>query len=184
MRRLTFACVLNALILLTFCLPGYAQNTPAPSVDSWTITAGAVNIPGSNNTTLPGTLAGLRLAVTPDFSVEQVNFISSAAQTNAFMGGGNYVVQPFSKWLNNLSPNLSGYDFRLSLFGDAGAARISQPSGVLVNAVAGLVGGQLDYAVHGSKSWSLGIRVGDFIAGKGLPHRNNLVVAINPAFHF
>jgi hypothetical protein len=158
--------------------------TPTPGVGSFSITANAISLPGSNGSTLAGTLAGVNLKITPNFFVEQTNFISSSAQTNAFLAGGNYTLPFLSKKLNNASPNLSGYDFRFSIHGDVGAARISNSTGNVAQGLGALFGGQVDYAIHGSQMFSLAVRVDDFFVNKGLPHKNNLVIAVGPTIHF
>lgn len=170
-------------LLAGLAVPSFAQTAASP-VSTWTVTANAVALPGSGNTTLAGTLAGVHLAVTPNFSLEQTDFMTSSAQTNAFLGGATYNIAALSKALNNISPNLNGLQFSFSIHGDIGEARIAQPSGSTSVSVAGLVGGEVDYAIAGSKMFSLGVRVDDFYVRSGLPHGNNLVVALGPSIHF
>lgn len=181
--------------LISFCLAlllsavSFAQATgagatapepavPTPQVGNFSVTANAVSLPGSNSSTLAGTLAGINLKITPNFNVEQVNFITSAAQTNAFLAGGSYTLTALSKKLNNASENLAGYDFKFSLHGDVGEIRAAQVG------LAALFGAQVDYAIKGSQTYSLAVRVDDLFANKGLPHKNNLVVAVGPTIHF
>lgn len=181
-----FIGILEALLLL-LAVPAFGQAptpTPVSALDSFTVTASAMSIPGSGKSTLAGTFAGVSLKITPNFQLEQVNFISSAAQTNSFMAGGNYDLNFLSKKLNDISPNLSGYDFRFSVHGDVGYARIVQPSGNLASGPSALFGGQADYAIHGSSRYSLGVRIDDFFVNSGLPSKNNLVVAVGPTIHF
>jgi hypothetical protein len=170
--------VMFAFITMLLFVGAAAAQTPTPQLDSFSITANAVSVPGSNGTTLAGTLAGVSLKITPNFNLEQVNFMTSRAQTNIYLGGGSYTFGNMSKKLNNASPNLSGYDFRFSLHGDVGEIRAGAVS------TAALFGGQLDYAIKGSKTYSLGVRVDDLFTNKGLPHKNNLVVAVGPTIHF
>lgn len=156
--------------------------TPAPTT-SWTVTANAVALPGSNGS-LAGTLTGLDLAITPNFSLEQTDFVTSSAQTNAFLGGVTYNIAPLAKALNNISPNINGLNFRFQVHASAGESRISQSDGSTVVSFSVLAGGEVDYKIAGSNMFSLGARVDDFFVHDGLPHSNNLVVAVGPSIHF
>lgn len=170
-----------------FPLLALGQTTPpvpAPTVNTWSITANAVSLPGANKTTLPGTLAGMDLKVTPNFNMGTVTFLTSSAQTNVYMAGGSYTLAGLSKKLNNVSPTLAGYNFRFSVHGYAGESRVTQTNGALLVGAAGMFGGEVDYAPGGNTTVSLGVRVDDLIASQGLPKRNNLVVAFGPAIHF
>lgn len=172
--------------LLVFAAVGFGQ-TSAPATEPIQVTAGAVSLPGINGSTLAGTLAGMQFNITPNVGLESVNFISTASPstTSAYMAGysDGHLGNLLSKALNNSSPWLNGYNFRLRLHADAGAARISDASGSVKQSFSGLFGGQFDYAIKGSPTWSLAVRVDDLFT-KGLPKHNNLVVALGPVIHF
>lgn len=179
MKRLSFV-----LLLLLGCAAVSRGQTPTPAVSTFSTTLSAVNLPGSNGSTLAGSLAGFSYRVTPDFALTQTNLISSGAQTNGFFGGGDYTLSFLSKKLNNMSPTTNGYDFQFQLAGSAGALRVTQPTGAVAQHWGALFGGRVNYAIKGSKTFSLGVEVQDLYAGGGLPHRNNLLVALGPAIHF
>ncbi len=117
--------------------------------------------------------------------IESVNLVSSSATTNAYMAGysDGHIGPLLSKALNNASPWLNGYNFRVRLHADVGSARITDATGNVRQHFSGLFGGQFDYAIKGSPTWSLAARVDDLFT-KGLPHHNNLVIALGPVIHF
>jgi hypothetical protein len=171
------------LLVLGFC--GYAEaQVPTPAINTFSTTLSAVNLPGSNGGTMAGTLAGFNYQVTPDFALKQTNLISSGATTNGFFGGGDYTLPSLSKKLNNASASTNGYDFQFQLTGSVGALRATQPSGAMTQSWAALFGGRVNYAMKGSKTFSIAVEVQDLYAASGLPHKNNLLVALGPAIHF
>jgi hypothetical protein len=177
MKRIAIAFML--FLGSAFSALAQAQPAPTPQVSSFSVTANAVSLPGTNNSTLAGSLLGASLKITPNFNLEQANFITSGAQTNVFLGGGSYTFNRASKALNNVSPTMNGYDFRFSIHGYGGEARINGNA-----QAAAMFGGQVDYAIKGSSTYSMAVRVDDLFVPKGLPHKNNLVVAVGPSIHF
>ena len=183
MRKATLGLLFCLAVL--FVSPGAFGQTPAPATEPVSITAGGVSLPGINGQTLAGTLAGMQVNITPNVGIESVNFISSSATTNAYMAGysDGHLGNLLSKTLNNASPWLNGYNFRLRLHADVGAARISDATGNVSQHFSALLGGQFDYAIKGSSTYGLAVRVDDLFT-KGLPRHNNLVVALGPVIHF
>lgn len=172
-----------ALLVLATTLSAQTP-TPTPAIDTFSTTLSAVNLPGSAGGTMAGTLAGFNYKVTPDFALKQTNLISSGALTNGFYGGGDYTLSFLSRKLNNMSPTTNGYDFQFQLTGSVGALRVSQPTGTVIQSWSALFGGRVNYAMKGSRTFSLALEVQDLYASKGLPHKNNLLVALGPAIHF
>ena len=173
------------LIALLFAFAVHAQTpapTPAPVTSTWALSASAVNVPGYGSS-LAGAYTGVDLNITPNLSIEQTDLLTSAAQTNAYFGGVSYAIPAFSKWLDNKSPNLSGYDFLLAFHASAGASRVSDAAGNVKQHFAALFGGQLSYRIKGSTTWTLVGRIDDFNT-PGVQHRNNLVITVGPTINF
>lgn len=168
---------------LLFSLLLFAGTAAAQSTTSFTTTLSAVSLPGSGGQTMAGSLAGLDLAVTPNFSLRQTTLVSSGAQTNGYFGGGAYTLAPLSKKLNNASPNLNGFDFQFQIDAGAGELRVSDAKGAVHTSWAGLFGGTVSYKIKGSNTWSLGVKIEDLFASS-LPHKNNLLIALGPSIHF
>lgn len=179
--------VITSLLYFCFLSVVAAQETtppPAPTVGTFSVAANAIALPGKNNSTLAAAMTGVTLQVTPNFNLRQTNFVSSGAETNAYFGGFDYTIPKFSKWLNDISPNLNGYDFKLQATASVGASRIANPTtNDVIQHYAFLVGGRLQYAIKGSSTYSLVLELDDFNS-PGLAKRNNLVVAAGPVIHF
>lgn len=168
-----------------FLFAGVASaQTPTPAVDTFSTTLSAVNLPGSNGSTLAGTLAGFTYKVTPDFALKQTNLLSSGAATNGFYGGGDYTLPFLSKKLNNMSPTTNGYDFQFQITGSVGVLRVTMPTGQVNQHWSAMFGGRVNYAIKGSKTFSLGLEVQDLYASRDLPKKNNLLIALGPSIHF
>jgi hypothetical protein len=175
--------MLAVAIFLGLAVSGLAQ-TPTPAINTWSTTLSAVNLPGAGGSTLAGSLAGLQYQLTPNFALKQTNLISSSATTNGFFGGGDYTLSALSKKLNNISPSTNGYDFQFQITVSAGALRVTQPSSSVVQSWAALFGGRVNYAMKGSSKFSLALEVQDLYGSNGLPHKNNLLIALGPTVHF
>jgi hypothetical protein len=154
----------------------------APAIQPFSFTSSAVSLPGASSS-LAGAETGATLQVTTNFAIRQTDFISSAATTNGYFGGVDYTIAPFSKWLNNISPTLNGYNFQLQVTGSAGISRITQANGSVVQHYASLFGGRLNYAIKGSSTYALVGEVQD-LNSPGFPHRNNLVISLGPTIRF
>jgi hypothetical protein len=159
-----------------------APVAPTLSVNSWSVTGAAMNLPGGSGT-LAGTFTGIGMPITTNFSLTQTNFVAGDASFTGFYGGFGYRIAPFSKWLNDISPNLNGFQFNLRLVGSVGADRITSTSGNVATHWSEHAGGVLTYAVAGSKTWNLAADV-EYLNAPGAPHKNNLFVAIGPSITF
>lgn len=144
---------LIALLLLTSALV-MGQNAPLPT-QTWSTTFTAVAIPG-NQTTLAATVADIGISPTPNSTImfETLQSPSAPNFAGAYGPAFAYRINKFSTWLNNMSPNLSGYRFRFSLLG----------SGLVINANGNHYGGtarfRTEYALGTSGTWNLGVEVG------------------------
>lgn len=173
-------------LLLAFigflAVPANCQTTPSPafSTQTFSFQANAVALPGGKST-LAAALTGETLQVTTNFGLRQTNLVGSGV--TAFYGGIDYTVAPFSKWLDNLSPTLDGYNFQLQLTGSAGVDRVT-PAGstTIAQHYSFLAGGRLSYAIAGSNIWGL---VADIEYAKlpGLAN-NTVIVSVGPTINF
>ena len=187
----------KAPVLLLVLLLGsacFAQTTPpaapAPTIqtNSWTATGTAINLPGGLQT-LAGTYTGIAMPITTNFSVTESNFITSDTSFTGFYGGASYRIPQFSKWLNDISPNLNGYDFNLRIAGGAGVNNVTIPSPAGSTAPASTkthfswtIHAPLTYAIAGSSTWNLLVDVG-YLNAPGALHRNNAFIAAGPTLN-
>jgi len=177
-----------ALLLLCALLPAHAQATPpatpAPafSTQAFSFQANAIALPGGKQTTA-GALTGATLQITQNFDLRQTDFVATGSNISAFFGGVDYTIAPFSKWLDNISPNLDGYNFQLQATASMGVDRVT-PAGStnIAEHYAFLAGGRLSYAIAGSNTWGL---VADIEYAKlpGLAN-NTVIVSVGPTIHF
>jgi hypothetical protein len=174
--------VLTSLFCMFLGVMAFAQTPAQPqvSVNAFSITAAPITLPGNAGSTLGGALTGVTLGVTNSFALRQTNFVSTDASVKGYFGGIDYVIPKFSTWLNNISPNLNGFDWKLEATGSVGASQIS---GNANSHWAFLAGGRLSYAIAGSSTYSLAVEIQDFNT-PGLAHRNNLIVSVGPRITF
>lgn len=165
-----------ALLALLLMAVTCSAQTPTVSVNPFSVTAAPIALPGNAGSTIGGALTGVTLGITSNFALRQTNFVSTDASIRGYFGGVDYVIPKFSSWLNNISPNLNGLNFRLEATGSAGATQIV---GSTNSHVGFLFGGRLTYSVAGSKTYALALEIQD-LNTPGLPHRNNLVVSVGP----
>lgn len=177
MKRLSFLCVLNALILLTFCLPGYAQTQTPPVNQTWSASASAIALPG-NKTTLAATLTDITFAPDPDWELGQRSIITGAGST-AFLGGFRYYFKPFS----TKPVNGTVFSFRLSLGAYAGVDRVTDSSSNPRQHWAFIpLSARLEYDFTKSGKWGLAIE-GNYARLPGIK-TNTGIVALGPVLNF
>jgi len=177
-----------AILFIGFFCASFAHAQQATSTSlstyTWNSTLSVVNLPGKNgtNSTLAGTFTDIGLAVTPNFTLAQENYISSSTTTTGFYGAAAYRIPAFSKWLNDLSPTLAGYNFNLRIVAEVGVDSITQTSGGTVKHWSWGVHAPLTYQFKGG-SWGLAADLG-WLALPGAAQRNNVRFAIGPTFSF
>jgi hypothetical protein len=138
-----------------------------------------MSLPG-NKQTLAGTLSGVSFGVSQNFSVRQTNLIVPTS-VSAYYGGVEYRVAAFSKWLDNVSPQLNGMHFQLRVNGDVGIDRVTNGADAHQH-WSFLAGGTLNYQVAGSSTYSL---LSTVQYGKLPGYANNTwLVAVGPSIHF
>ena len=167
------------LVALALLLTGTAraQSTPTFSTQTFAVNAGAISLPGNKSTTA-GALTGMTMQVTPNFNLRQTDFVgASGSGLTAYFGGADYTIAPFSTWLNNISPNLNGYNFQLQVTGSAGVDSTSTGEHY-----AFLGGGRLNYKIASSSTWGLAIDV-EYAKLPGYKN-NTVIVAVGPTIHF
>src|SRR5712664_975246 len=171
---------LATLFLALFVSAVAVQAQTAPAVRTFSVSTTAVSLPG-NKSSVVGSLDGITLGITQNLSLRQTNLISPGNLTG-FYGGFDYNIAPFSKLLNNLSPQLNGYNFRLELTGSAGVDRVSDSSGTVHQHYSFLGGGRLTYAIGGSKTYSL---IGEAQYAKLPGYANStVIVSLGPVIRF
>ncbi len=167
--------------------------TPAPvpvaiQATTFSVTTSAISLPGNRQST-SGALVGVNIAVTPNLSFEQTDFTDADGMTSGFYGGVRYIVPKFSTWLDNASPNLSGYDFQLSLsahFGIDHVVPVGESGGQLAaqQHFSAMAGPRLSYAPKGSSTWSLAVDVRWLNLPRPGQRPNTWLVAAGPIIHF
>ncbi len=159
-----------------------APSTPTFAVQTFSASANALALPG-NKETMAGTLTGFTVQITQNLYLRNTNFLAPGSNGSGYFGGVDYTITPFSKWLNNISPNLSGYNFQLQVTASAGVDRVTPPgSANVAQHYAFLAGGRLNYAIAGSKTFGLGIEV-QYAKLPGIAN-NTAIVSVGPTIHF
>lgn len=178
-----FAIALLAVFLtLPLVAQVQAQTAPSsPAINTFSLNATPISLPG-NHSTVAGVDAGMTLTLTSNFDLRDDNVLSGDGFMQYFGGGFNYRLPAVSKWLNNASPNLNGYDFQFYLTGSAGIDRVGVNTAATTQHYAFLAGGGVNYMIAGSNTWALGAEV----QYAKLPGYNNntVVVKVGPSVHF
>lgn len=123
-----------SLLVLSAARPALAQNAPL-ATSNFTTNFTALNLPGKS-TTFVGTAVDLGVSFTPgsNLFLETVQAPTVAGYQGYYGPGFGYQLNGLSKWINNISPNLSGYKFRFTVTASGGIARISTGNHVAGNA--------------------------------------------------
>jgi len=171
--------ILTLVSLFLLSVAVFAQ-TPAPSAfPSTTVNfnLSPITLPGAK-TSVAGAETDVKLKITSNFSLGETTLLSG---DYAFIGGrGDYVIPSFSKWLQNHSPMLNGYQFQLGVTGSAGVVRTPQSLGVSVSHWGERAGMFLTYAVNGNVG--LGVEA-QWTNLPGYAH-STYSMAFGPSFHF
>jgi hypothetical protein len=154
------------------------SQTPAPSAfptTTYDFNLTPITLPGVK-ASASGAESDIKFHPTTNFSVGETTLISP---DYVFIGGrADYVIPAFSKWFNNISPTLNGYQFQLGLTGSLG---VDKPFGVVPQSHWGERAGIfMNYAVSGSTGLALEVQWNNF---PGYAH-NVPSIAFGPNFHF
>jgi len=133
-----------------------------------------VNLPGLNS--LTGAETDGKVQFTNNFDGGPTSLLSN---TFVFAGGrGDYLIQPLSKLLNNLSPSLNGYQFQ---FGATGSIGVVKPVGSSGSSRWGeRVGMFINYKLSATTGLALEIQANNFPGYS----RWTPSFAFGPNFHF
>ena len=173
MRKFTLA-----LLSVFLALPLFGQSQPSafPST-TYNFSLSPITLPGAK-TSLSGAETDIKIKITPNFALGETNLIGG---NYSFIGGrGDYVIPQFSKWLNNVSPNLNGYAFQLGVTGSAGVTRTPLSVGVNQSHWGERSGAFLNYAVNGNVGLGVEAQWCNF---PGYAH-STYSIAFGPSFHF
>lgn len=170
------------LFVVLLSIACVAQTAPPPAPSAFQSTTVTFNL---NQITLPGakqSLAGAeidaKLKITPNTQIGETSLV---AADYSFIGGrGDHVFPGFSKWLNNISPMLNGYQFQLGLTGSVGVVRVPIGAGANASHWGERAGFFLNYAVSGNTGLAV---EGQWCNFPGYAH-TTYSVAFGPNFHF
>lgn len=136
-----------------------------------------ITLPGAKQS-ITGSETDVKLSLTPDNLIGETNLISSGF---SFFGGRYDRIFPgVSKWLNNLSPSLNGYNFQVGLTGSLGVVRTPANLGVNAEHWGERAGAFLNYKV--ADVMGIGFEA-QWDNLPGYAH-NGYSVAFGPNFHF
>jgi hypothetical protein len=179
MRRFTYVSILLS-VMLSLALGANAQSSTAQSAfptTTYNFNLTPITLPGAK-TSVAGAETDVKLKVTNNFALGETTLISG---NYSFIGGrGDYVIQSFSKWLQNVSPTLNGYQFQLGLTGSAGVVRTPLAKGANESHWGERAGMFLNYAV--SNNVGLGVEA-QWTNLPGYAH-STYSIAFGPNFHF
>ena len=171
------ALVVSILVLVS--LPLFAQ-TPAPSAfpsTTYNFNLTPVTLPGAK-TSVAGAETDVKLKITTNFALGETNLISG---NYSFIGErSDYVIPAFSKWLQNVSPTLNGYQFQLGITQSLGVVRTPIALGSSASHWGERAGAFLNYAVSGNVG--LGVEA-QWTNLPGYQH-STYSIAFGPNFHF
>jgi hypothetical protein len=157
-----------------------APSTPAPTAfpsTTYNFNLTPITLPGAK-TSLTGAESDIKIKITPNFDLGETSLIGP---DYVFLGGrGDYVIPQFSKWLQNVSPTLNGYQFQLGLTGSIGVIRTPVGVGTSQSHWGQRAGMFLNYSVSGNVG--LGLE-GQWCNLPGYAH-TTYSVAFGPNFHF
>lgn len=167
------------LAVSTLSLAAVAQ-TPQPSAfpsTTYNFNLTPITLPGAK-TSVAGAETDVKIGITTNFQVGETTLI---APEYSFIGGRfDYTIPQFSKWLQNISPQLNGYQFQLGVTASAGVVRSPVALGVSQSHWGERAGMFLNYAISGNTG--LGLEA-QWCNLPGFQH-TTYSLAFGPNFHF
>jgi hypothetical protein len=176
-------CLLLSLSLMLFSqtTPPTNPTTPPSAFADTTINFGLtpITLPGAK-TSVPGAETDVKLNITTNNAIGETTLLSSNYQ---FLGGRyDRIIPQFSKWLNNVSPSLNGYNFQLGLTASLGV--VHSPSFTMLGQNQEHWGERAGAFINYSFNSSTGLGVeAQWCNLPGYAH-TTYSVAIGPNFHF
>lgn len=174
--------VSSIYILLLLCAVCLSQTSPPAAPSAFPSTTvnfnlSPITLPGAK-TSVAGAETDVKLKITTNMQVGSTTLVSG---DYSFLGGrGDYVIPGFSKWLNNISPTLNGYNFQLYVTGSAGVVRTPIAAGVNQSHWGERAGLGLNYAFNSNMGLGFESQWCNF---PGYAH-TTYSVAFGPNFHF
>jgi hypothetical protein len=167
-----------AVAFLALSLAGLAQTQPSAfPTTTYNFNLTPISLPGAK-TSVAGAESDIKLKITTNLALGETNIISG---NYSFIGErADYVIPQFSKWLQNVSPTLNGYQFQLGLTQSLGVTRTPQSLGASASHWGERAGVFLNYAV--SNNVGLGAEA-QWCNFPGYAH-STYSVAFGPNFHF
>lgn len=169
-----------SILVLLFSTIAFTQTTPQPTAfPSTTVNfnLSPIALPGAKSS-VTGAETDLKLKVTTNVSVGETTLVGG---DYAFVGGrSDYVIPSFSKWLQNHSPSLNGYQFQLGATASLGVVRAPVGVGVSQSHWGQRAGMFLNYSVNGTTGIGFEAQWCNF---PGYAH-NTYSIAFGPNFHF
>lgn len=163
-----------------FTVASFAQTTTQPSAfpsTTYNFNLTPITLPGAK-TSVAGAETDVKLKITTNFALGETTLISG---DYSFIGErADYVIPQFSKWLQNISPTLNGYQFQLGLTQSLGVVRTPIAAGEQQSHWGERAGMFLNYAV--SNNVGLGVEA-QWTNLPGYAH-STYSIAFGPNFHF
>lgn len=164
-------------IILVVSTLGFAQAPSAFPSTTVSFNLSPISLPGAK-TSVAGAETDVLLGITPNNVIGETSLISG---NYSFIGGRyNRIIPQFSKWLDNVSPTLSGYSFQLGLTASLGVVRTPFSVGQNQSHWGERAGVFLNYAVNGT--FGLGFET-QWTNLPGYAH-STYSIAFGPNFHF
>lgn len=143
---------ISILAVLLLAVGAFAQTAAAPvfSTTSVSMSLTPLSLPGIQGTTLSGAETDVMWNPTPNNAFGETNLISSPG---SLIGGRyNRVFPQFSKWFDNLSPNLNGYQLQFGVTTSLGVVK-----GGGFSHWGERAGAFLNYGIN--NTWGIGVEV-------------------------
>lgn len=170
----------SIIAVLFLSLAAFAQSATQPSAfpsTTYNFNLTPITLPGAK-TSVAGAETDVKLKITQNFALGESNLISG---DYSFIGErSDYVIPAFSKWLQNVSPTLNGYQFQLGVTQSLGVVRTPIGVGQQASHWGERAGAFLNYAVSGNVG--LGVEA-QWTNLPGYAH-STYSIAFGPNFHF
>ena len=171
--------LIAVLVTLVLATAAFAQD-PQPSAfpsSTYNFNLTPITLPGAK-TSVAGAETDVKLKITQNFALGETTLISG---NYSFIGErADYVIPQFSKWLQNISPTLNGYQFQLGVTQSLGVVRTPIALGQQQSHWGERAGMFLNYAVSGNVG--LGVEA-QWTNLPGYAH-STYSIAFGPNFHF
>lgn len=176
MRRASILAIFFILVAFGAAQTSTTSSSAFPST-SVTFNLTPVTLPGAK-TSLAGAETDAKLKVSTNLAIGETNLIGG---DYAFIGErSDYVIPQFSKWLQNTSPTLNGYQFQLGVTQSLGVIRSPVSAGTNASHWGERAGMFLNYAMNGNTGLGFEAQWCNF---PGYAH-STYSIAFGPNFHF